>query len=97
MTGEPFGTTLPCQAHVRHTPASHINQHHHVWPLGDHGPDIPANRVVLCPTGHVNTHSLLDAYRKAGGDPGWQVRRRYSVKEREYAAVGWDRIKRQAM
>jgi hypothetical protein len=97
VTGEPLGTQLPCQLHTNHAPASHVNDVHHIWPRGDGGPNVAANRVVCCPTGHYNIHFLLDAYRKAGGDPGWPVRRRYTAKEREYAALGWDRIQRQAM
>lgn len=90
-------TSLPCEVHAGHTPRSHINEHHHVFPLGDGGPDIPANVIVTCATGHNSVHSLLDAYRKAGGDPGWDVRRRYTPRERELALLGWQRIQRQAM
>lgn len=93
----PVRTSKPCTAHRHHTPRSHINEIHHVWPKGDNGPDIPSNRVVLCATGHNNVHSLLDEFRKAKGDPGWVVRRQYSPKERRLAALGWDRISRQAM
>jgi len=34
---------------------------HHVWPLGYHGPDVPANRAPLCANAHSDTHYLLDA------------------------------------
>lgn len=83
--------------HTTHQPKSHVNEVHHVWPLGDGGPNIAANRVVACATGHNNIHALVDAYRRAGGDPGWETRRRYARLERHYAAVGWDRIQRKAM
>jgi hypothetical protein len=80
-----------------HTPQSHINEVHHVWPLGDNGPDIAANKVVICATGHNSVHDLLGLWRKAGGEPAWDVRQHYSKGERALAATGWDRIQRQAM
>jgi hypothetical protein len=90
-------TRRPCAVHRTHVPPSRINEVHHVWPLGDDGPDIPDNRVVVCATGHNNIHDLLNAYRAAKGDPGWSVRRRYSRGERDLAALGWARIQRGAM
>lgn len=93
----PAGTTAPCQVHRNHIPSSHVNEVHHVWPRGDGGPDVPANRVVICATGHNSVHHLLDAYRRANGDPGWAVRRQYHPGERALAALGWDRIQRQAL
>ncbi len=32
---------------------------HHILPLYLGGPDVPENRVWLCPTTHVNVHELL--------------------------------------
>lgn len=92
----PVATTLPCQVHGGHRPESHVNDVHHVWPLGDGGPNHAANRIVVCPTGHYNIHRLLDLYR-AGGVPPWSVRRTYGFWERRFAALGWERIQRQAM
>ena len=90
-------TSAPCQVHRRHVPRSHVNEIHHVWPKGDGGPDIPANKVVTCATGHNSIHALIDMYRKLGGEPPWPDRQRFSPQERELADLGWLRIQRQAM
>lgn len=94
---EPRGTTKPCQVHATHAPRSHINEVHHVWPLGEGGPDIAANKVVVCATGHNSIHMLLAAYKKAGGEPGWDVRRQFTTHERGYARVGWLRMSQHTM
>lgn len=33
---------------------------HHVWPTQYHGPDIPTNRVKICPNAHSDIHYLLE-------------------------------------
>ena len=88
-------TAAPCQVHKGHSPPSHVNEVHHVWPVGDGGPNIAANRVVVCATGHNSIHQLIDLYRK--GNIDWDVLRHYSPEERRLAILGWDRIRRQAM
>jgi hypothetical protein len=94
---QPIGTTLPCEVHSGHAPHSHINDRHHVWPLGAGGPDIPENIVVVCPTGHRNIHSLLEQYQAHRGEVPFAISRRYALKERHYAQLGYDRITRGAM
>lgn len=42
---------------------------HHVFPLGHGGPNVPENRVVLCPTAHANVHVLLSYMLRHVGDP----------------------------
>ncbi len=66
-----------------------------MWPLGDGGPNIAANRVVTCANGHNSIHSLIDLYRR--GPVLGEVTRRYTAEERRLAQLGWDRIQRQAM
>lgn len=90
-------TAAPCTVHKRHTPASHVNEIHHVWPLGEGGPDVAANKVVVCATGHNSVHQLLTLWLKAGGDPGWAVRRRYTRGEQALARLGFERIQRGAL
>ena len=82
----------PCLVHKTHAPTPKVNCVHHVWPKGKGGPNIAANRVVVCPTGHYNIHSLLAEYEKASGDPGSKVRSHYSELEIELAALGWQRM-----
>lgn len=93
----PRTTRAPCQIHRTHIPKSHINEVHHIWPLGDGGPDIPDNKIVACATGHNSIHDLLNKYRQACGQPAAETLRHYSREERRLAALGWQRIQRQAM
>lgn len=66
-----------------------------MWPVGDGGPDIPANKVIVCATGHNTIHCLIDLYRHGVVLPS--VLRGYTREERRLAQLGWDRIQRQAM
>lgn len=93
----PAMTDEPCTFHRQHLPEPHINHRHHVWPLGDGGPDTAENRVVICPTGHANVHDLLTQYRLHAGVVSYSVTRRYSRAERALAKTGWERICRRAM
>lgn len=90
-------TTRPCEVHFTHQPTTHINEQHHVWPLGHGGPDVAANKVIVCATGHSSIHDLLAKWLKVGGDPGWDVRRHYARGECDLARLGYDRITRQAL
>lgn len=90
-------TTQPCQLHARHMPETHVNHRHHVWPLGDGGPDIEDNIIVACATGHYNIHDLLGHYRMLMGRVPYAILRRYSFEERKYAELGYKRINRKVM
>lgn len=81
-----MGTT--CWAH-KHTEWVPIEVHH-VWPLGDGGPNIAANRVALCSNAHSAAHDLLDKMRK--GPVEWAVRRHYGGRVRLVAETGWAAI-----
>jgi hypothetical protein len=59
-------TSLSCQVHKTHQPRSHVNERHHIHPLGYHGPDVASNIVVVCATGHNSIHQLLEKMLKAG-------------------------------
>lgn len=66
---------------------------HHVWPLGDGGPNIAANRVMVCSNAHSATHDLLAKMRKAKtGRVSWLVRIRYGARVRRLAAAGYAAI-----
>lgn len=79
-----------CQVHADHAPQVWDVEVHHVWPLGMGGPDVPANTVPVCPTGHTNVHALLRlAFRHGGVDAvPWDVRRRFHFAERRLARMG---------
>jgi len=88
-------TTEPCQVHHgAHTPVSHLNHRHHVWPLSLGGPDDPDDVIIVCPTGHYNIHTLLDQYVVHRGEVPWGVVRRYARGERQYAKLGYERYTR---
>lgn len=90
-------TSVPCQVHTRHAPNSHINHWHHVWPRGEGGPDIPENRIAVCPTGHYNIHQLIKLLKAERGELPYAVLRTFSFEERQYAKLGYERITRGAM
>jgi hypothetical protein len=90
-------TVQPCQLHKRHLPESHINHRHHVWPLGEGGPDIEDNIVIACPTGHTNIHHLLTEFKMLMGKVPYETMRRYSFEERKYAELGYKRMTRREM
>lgn len=90
-------TVQPCQVHKQHVPEPHINHRHHVWPLGHGGPNIQDNIIAVCPTGHMNIHDLIQHYLVLMGDIPYKILRTYSLDERKYAKLGYDRIMRQSM
>jgi hypothetical protein len=90
-------TSLPCTFHRKHEPRSHVNEIHHVWPLGHGGPDIPENRVVICATGHNSVHQIISELILGHGNMSWAALRAYGKDERDLAKLGYDRIVRQAM
>ncbi len=100
MSTEPdtrLQTKLPCLVHGRHMPTSHINERHHIWPLGHGGPDVADNIVVICATGHNNIHLLLTQLLAFNGSMPYSALKQFSLEERRLAKLGFDRIKRGAL
>jgi hypothetical protein len=89
---KPLSTSKPCEVHGEHRPKSHVNHYHHVWPLGEGGPDIPANKVVICPTGHYNVHEMLSKAIKAGRWLNASERYGYHRGEQDLARLGYWRV-----
>ena len=86
MRAAAMGTT--CWAH-RHRELVPIERHH-VWPLGENGPNSKDNIVDLCANAHSATHDLLGKMLKAHtADLPWTVRRRYGRKVRRLAEAGY--------
>jgi len=79
-----------CAVHRYHSPRPHLTESHHVWPLGMGGPDVAANRVEVCATGHFNIHELLRALCKASGSLPWATLRRFGRAERALARSGYE-------
>ncbi|MGZ4663577.1 MAG: HNH endonuclease [Frankiaceae bacterium] len=78
-----------CQCVRQHSPSAYVPNVHHAIPQSWGGQTTPDNLVVLCPNSHTATHRLIDAYVRAGGDPGPVVRRGYNRLVRDLAARAW--------
>ena len=63
VTAKPSGEKK-CLCVKWHRPKPLILHAHHVWPLGDGGPDEDENLVWLCPTTHNNVHQLWRLTKK---------------------------------
>lgn len=94
---EPVTTSEACEVHTAHMPNSHVNDRHHVWPLGHGGPNIPENIITVCPTGHRNIHTLLERLLAYRGKIPYSELRTFSFQERKFAKLGFDRISRKAL
>lgn len=70
-----------CKCVGKHIPKPMELHKHHIWPMGEGGPDTKANLLLLCPTTHVNVHRLWRLYEKNNGRPAWDILKNYS----EYA------------
>jgi hypothetical protein len=88
LTADPSGERK-CLCVRQHTPTPRELHRHHVWPLGEGGPDTKINLRWLCPTGHSNAHRLWRAYQKAKGEPPWEIRKQYGQYVRDLVAQGW--------
>ena len=55
-----------CACSADHRPAPLELHAHHIHPLYLGGPDVPDNKVWLCPTAHTNVHELLRLMMRAG-------------------------------
>lgn len=93
----PLLTSQPCTIHGDHRPNSHLNHRHHVWPLGDGGPDSPTNVVVVCPTGHENIHLLIRLLKKYNGILSRFMLRGFSKEEIKLAYLGYERLTKRRM
>ncbi len=81
-----------CACVKDHRPVPTHVVRHHVFPLGEGGPNTEDNIVWLCPTAHENVHVLLRAFKTYEGAPPWEVRRRFSPYIRFLALWGWRSI-----
>lgn len=90
-----------CRCVKRHNPEPLEPERHHVWPLGNGGPDVAANRVWLCPTTHTNAHEILRHFMREGYHHWSTVLRMYdepvSRVAYEVAVVGYFRTLQRTM
>ena len=81
-SGDP---ALPCQVHRTHSPIPLRTVPHHIQPQAMGGPDVAANKVQVCDTGHFNIHRLLDDLLN-----GLPMRRAGTAAEHRFAKQGFD-------
>ena len=62
---------------------------HHVWPLGDGGPNIASNRRKVCANGHYEVHNFYDLLMVSAGHVPWKASRGYGWKVRALARAGY--------
>jgi hypothetical protein len=79
-----------CRCVTQHSPAAYVLVKHHIKPKSWGGPDTVENLVDVCPNSHSAVHRLIDSYVRAKGDPGWEVRRKFSAFQRELALRAWE-------
>lgn len=72
------GNQYRCKCVGKHIPKALELHRHHVWPLGEGGPDVRENLVILCPTTHSNVHRLWRLYDEYNGRPPWDILKTYS-------------------
>jgi hypothetical protein len=88
MTGPRRAMGMDCWAH-KHREMVPLELHH-VWPVGEGGPNVKANRVSVCSNAHSSVHDLLSKMLAAHTtDIPWTVRRRYGRKVRRLATAGY--------
>jgi hypothetical protein len=80
-----------CNCVTKHVPKALELHKHHVWPLGEGGPDVRSNLVILCPTTHSNVHRLWRLYEENDGRPPWEILRNYSEYARAIVEKGRER------
>lgn len=88
---------MQCAVHVHREMVP--QEDHHVWPLGDGGPNVAANKVRVCANAHYSIHAYLDLLREFA--PGaaedstavpYVLRRQFGARARGLALDGWRQI-----
>ena len=89
--GVRMGTKCAVHAHDAWVP---LNDHH-IWPLGDGGPDTAENKITVCANAHYSIHAVMDHIERRhrfGFAPEWEFMRRFSPAVRDLARQGWEQI-----
>jgi hypothetical protein len=83
-----MGTTCLVHVHDGWVPL----EWHHVWPLGDGGPDVRQNKIRVCANAHYSIHAMLDALAKGKGIVPWDYAQHFSPAIRGWAQKGYAQI-----
>jgi predicted restriction endonuclease len=94
LEGIRIGGIVQCRCVSRHSPPVRIADEHHVWPKALGGPDIAANKVVLCSNAHRLVHEYLDRIQKANGEVKHLDTVGFPKSVRQIAELGWERIQK---
>jgi hypothetical protein len=71
---------------TEHRPAPLDTERHHIWPLGDGGPDVEENQIDICDTTHKNAHIMMAAMKREHRDISWyEFAERYTMPVSKYA------------
>jgi HNH endonuclease len=88
LTAKPAGERK-CLCVSWHRPPPTILHSHHVWPLGEGGPDTSENLLWLCPTTHNSVHQLWRAMVKHKGVVPTAELKSFARYTREVVTRGW--------
>jgi hypothetical protein len=88
LTAKPTGERK-CRCVKGHRPEPVILHSHHVWPLGENGPDVTTNLLWLCPTTHSAVHELWRLMVKHKGVVPALELRRFTDYTRSVVQDGW--------
>jgi hypothetical protein len=83
--GVRMGHECVCHIHEVMVPM----ERHHVWPLGDGGPNIESNLITVCCNAHYSIHAFLDMLWRNNGIVPWTTARQYGKRVRDYAYSGY--------
>lgn len=77
-----------CEVH-KHGTQLVPQERHHVWPIGYHGPDTAANKILICANAHSDIHYFMDHMLRHKGvwPDDWRT---YSPKIRAFAIRGYN-------
>jgi len=81
----PMGTGCVVHKHRAWEPT----ESHHVWPKGLGGPDVAANKIVVCCNAHYAIHEFIRQLMLHAGAVPWSLAQHFSPKVRAYAIQGW--------
>lgn len=90
LEARPAGPRV-CLCCTSHTPVVKENEleAHHVWPLGEGGPDVKENLLWLCANTHNKVHNLWRIYKKLNGIVPWGTLSGFTRYSRAVVAQGW--------
>jgi hypothetical protein len=84
------GGPYVCSCVKFHVPRPVVLHAHHVWPLGEGGPDTKINQLWICPSTHYAIHALWPLMKRHNGKVPAADLKRFSRYVRAVVQRGWD-------